>query len=147
MQKIIFLGLAFMVAVMVMTLPANADRGRHAAKHSGHGGYRGYSGHGGYSDHRGGHIGIGVYLGPGWWGPAWRGPYPYYDYYPYYPYPYYPVPIVVEQPSTEIFVQQATPAGESSYWYYCRESQGYYPDVDKCPGGWLKVVPPDSPPQ
>ena len=142
MQKIIFLSLAFMVAVMIVTLPANADRGRHAAKHGGHGGYHGYKGHGGYHDHGGGHIGVGVYLGPGWWGPAWRDPYLYYPYYPYYP-----VPIVVQQPSTEIFVQRAPQREESYYWYYCRESQGYYPDVDKCPGGWLKVVPSDSPPQ
>ena len=142
MQKIIFLSLAFMFAVMIVTLPANADRGRHAAKHGGHGGYHGYKGHGGYHDHGGGHIGIGVYLSPGWWGPAWRDPYLYYPYYPYYP-----VPIVVQQPSTEIFVQRAPQAEESYYWYYCRESQGYYPDVDKCPGGWLKVVPSDSPPQ
>ena len=138
MQKIVFLGLAFMVALMTITLPANADRG----KHGGHGGYHGYKGHGSYGGHGGGHIGIGVYLGPGWWGPVWRAPYPYYAYYP----PYYPVPVVIQQPSTEIYVQQSPQAEESDYWYYCRESQGYYPDVDRCPGGWLKVVPSDSPP-
>lgn len=150
MQKFIVLGLAFMLSLMIGAVPANAERGGHGgyrgySGHGGHSGYRGYNGHGGHNNHGGGHVGIGVYLGPGWWGPGWRGAYPYTPYYPYYP--YYPAPVVVQQPSTEIYVQQAPQAEESYYWYYCRESQGYYPDVDRCPGGWLKVVPSTNPPQ
>ena len=30
------------------------------------------------------------------------------------------------------------------YWYYCREPEGYYPNVRSCPDGWMKVVPGDS---
>jgi hypothetical protein len=80
-----------------------------------------------------------VYFGPGWWGPGWRGPYPYY--------PYYPVPPVIQQPPTEIYVQPAPQAEEPQYWYYCQESQGYYPNVERCPKGWLKVVPHAKPPE
>jgi hypothetical protein len=146
MQKFIVLGLAFMLLLMTKALPAHAERGGYSANHGGRGGYRGYSNHGGHhGGHGGGHLGIGIYLGPGWWGPGWRAPFPYAPYYPYYP--YYPAPIIVQQPSAEIYVQQAPQAEEAYYWYYCRESQGYYPDVDRCPGGWLKVVPPENPPR
>ena len=76
--------------------------------------------------HGGGHVGVGVFVGPGWWGP-----------YPYYP--YYPPRVIVEQPP-EIYVQP--PQSEQRYWYYCPEPQGYYPQVKRCPKGWMKVVPP-----
>ena len=29
----------------------------------------------------------------------------------------------------------------SSYWYYCRDPAGFYPDVQTCPSGWLQRVP------
>jgi hypothetical protein len=49
------------------------------------------------------------------------------------------------QPSTEMDIQeqtqQAAPQTEQCYWYYCQNPQGYYPDVNNCPGGWMKVVP------
>jgi len=147
MKKLIGMFLALMLVLVAVAQPAVADRGRSGGYH-GHGSYRGHSsyrGHGGYhghGGHDGGHVGIGVYLGPGWWGPGWWGPYPYYPYYPYSP-----VPTVIQQPSTEIYVQPAPQAEESRYWYYCQESQGYYPDVQRCPEGWLKVVPPENPPE
>lgn len=90
----------------------------------------------------------------GWgWGPAvglgllglglWEASSPHYAY-PYYPYAY-PGPVVIQQPATEVYVQPAPQrAAESGYWYYCQDSQGYYPYVRRCPGGWMKVVP--SPP-
>lgn len=90
-------------------------------------------GHGGH----GPHVGIGLWLGPGWWGPY---------YYPYY-YPYYQdQPIVIEQP--ELYVQPAPQTEQQPvYWYYCKDPQGYYPYVKQCPGGWMKVVPtPPAPP-
>ena len=88
-----------------------------------------------------------VVLGPWWpWYP-WYPYYPYYSYYPYYPYyPYYaPAPAVaVEQQP-----QQYADSGEqqADYWYYCQDPQGYYPYVQSCPGGWMKVVPQTAPPQ
>jgi hypothetical protein len=39
-------------------------------------------------------------------------------------------------------VYYPAPAPPPVYWYYCRESQAYYPYVQECPGGWLTVVPP-----
>jgi len=110
--------IAAMVVLLVGSLHAtNAD-----ARHFGHGP----------------HVGVGVWLGPGWW-----GPYPYYypTYYPYYSEP----PIVIEQ-QPEVYVQPAPQAVEQpSYWYFCKEPQGYYPQVKRCPSGWLKVVPTPPP--
>jgi len=31
-----------------------------------------------------------------------------------------------------------------SYAYYCRRPAGYYPQVPRCPDGWMKVVPDGS---
>lgn len=121
MQKVMRIVLVLMVALMVHALPADA-RGGHGGRGGGHGG---------------GHVRVGVFLGPGVWWPGWWGPY--YPYYPYYP----PQVVVREQP--EIYVQPAPQAEEPRYWYYCREPQGYYPDVNKCPKGWMKVVPPANP--
>lgn len=80
-----------------------------------------------------------IYVGPGVW---WPYPY-YYSYYPYYPY-YYP-PRVMEERSVDIYVEPAPKSEGTHYWYYCREPQGYYPNVKKCPKGWMKVVPPVEP--
>jgi len=89
---------------------------------------------------RGGHgprVGIGLWLGPGWWGPYYS---PYY--YPYYQEP----PIVIEQ-QPEVYVQPAPQEQQPIYWYFCRDPEGYYPYVKQCPGGWMKVVPtPPAPP-
>jgi hypothetical protein len=73
-----------------------------------------------------------------WVGPGWIEPYPYYSY-PYYPY-YREPPIIVQQP--DVYVQPApAPTQQPTYWYYCKDPQGYYPYVKQCPTGWLKVVP------
>ena len=119
MLKVMRMFLALLVVIMVNTVPA------HAA-------------HGGHHGHGGGHVGVGVYIEPGWWGPGWWGPYPYY--YPYYPSP----PVIVQQPS-DIYVEPAPQAEVPRFWYFCPEPQGYYPYVKKCPTGWMKVVPPANP--
>lgn len=65
-------------------------------------------------------------------------PYPYY--YPYAPY-YYPPPVVYAPPP----VYAAPPAAPTALapapqsWYYCNNPQGYYPNVQSCPGGWQEV--------
>ena len=93
--------------------------------------------------------------GGGWgWGPAvglglglglWELSRPYYGY-PYYPY-YNPAP-VIEQPSTEMYAVPAPQRSvEPTYWYYCRVPEGYYPNVKRCPDGWMKVVPSAPQPQ
>ena len=76
--------------------------------------------------------GVGVTLGIGlyWW------PYGY-----SYAYPYtYPTQVYVP-PAPQVSIQ---PPSSSPVWYYCDSSQGYYPYVHQCPGGWRTV--PASPP-
>ena len=119
MKKLIRILLTMIAVLMVSTLPAHAMRGGH--------------GHG----HGGGHVSFGLFVGPEWWGPGWGG-------YPYY-YPYYSPPVVIQQPP-EIYVQPSPQAAEPQYWYFCKEANGYYPYVKRCPGGWMKVVPPANPP-
>lgn len=82
----------------------------------------GYYGHGYYHGYYGGpRVVIGV---P--WGPP-----------PVY---YAPPPVVyVTPPPPQAYIEKAP-----NYAYYCRRPAGYYPQVPRCPDGWLKVVP-DSP--
>jgi hypothetical protein len=126
MKKVMRIVLALLVVLMASTLPAFADRGGHGDR-------------GGHFGHRDGHVGIGLFVGPGWWWPGWWDPYPYY---PYYPSP----PVIVQQPP-DVYVQPAPQAVEPHYWYYCPEPQGYYPYVKKCPKGWMKVIPPSHAPE
>jgi hypothetical protein len=51
--------------------------------------------------------------------------------------------VIREEPT--VYVQQEQE--EPQYWYYCQESQAYYPYVKDCPGGWMKVVPQVAPHQ
>ena len=118
MRNFMRIVLTVIIVGMVSSLPANADRGRHG--------------------HGGGRVGVSVFLGPGWFVPGWWGPYPYY--------PYYAPPVIVEQPS-DIYVQPAPSAEAPRYWYYCKDPEGYYPNVKSCPKGWMKVVPPAQPPE
>jgi hypothetical protein len=113
----------------------------------------------------GSHVSVGVGIGvgypgwgyPGWgwgyrgyWGPGWR-------YRPYWGTGVYiaPPPVVVGPPATyaspPVVIQQAPPAVSPApqpeqYWYYCQDSQAYYPYVKECPRGWMKVVPQAQPP-
>jgi len=96
-------------------------------------------------DHGHGHGwargGFGVYVSP-WWG--YPGYAPGYVPGPYYPY-YYPPQVITVPSSPPVYIQQDEPPGASapqnSYWYYCRNPQGYYPYVKQCPGGWQAVAP------
>ena len=40
-------------------------------------------------------------------------------------------------PSTPVYIEPEQPF----YWYYCQDPQGYYPYVESCPSGWMRVVP------
>jgi hypothetical protein len=84
-----------------------------------------------------GNIWIGPVWGPGYWGPA----------YPYSPYPYYSPPPVVIQQEPQEYIEQAPQPPEQQYWYFCPDPKGYYPYVEKCPKGWMKVVPTPTPPE
>ena len=92
----------------------------------------GYAWDRGHGHHGHGHVRVHstIVVGPRIWvGPAWT-PYPYYVYAPS------PPVVVREQPP--VFVQQSPP---ESVWYYCKDPSGYYPYVQQCPDGWLKVAP------
>lgn len=64
---------------------------------------------------------------------------------------YYPLsplyyPLAIAAPATlPVYVEQgaasAVPAYPQGYWYYCADTQAYYPYVNECPGGWQPVAP------
>lgn len=93
---------------------------------------RGHGGHGGHAD-----VGVGIVVNPFWYDP-WYYPSPY-----YYPPYYYPPAMVPATPPVYIEREEedALPTEPSAYWYYCDDPQGYYPDVEQCPGGWEAVAP------
>ncbi len=74
---------------------------------------------------------------------------------PHYVYPYYSEPpVIIQQQSPDVYIQsvpQYVPAPQTPepayYWYYCQEPQGYYPYVNQCQQGWMKVVPTPPAPQ
>lgn len=77
----------------------------------------------------------------GWWwvvGGAWY----------FYPSPAYPYPNPWEPPPP---VSLVPPAGvalsppPTQHWYFCEASQGYYPYVATCPGGWKPVAAEPAP--
>jgi hypothetical protein len=118
--------------------------------------------------HRGGWRGsVGVYVGSPY---PFYAPPPAFAYsygYPYYPYPYaysQPQVIVTQPPQPQVYIEQggsitsvpdananaqppaqaapSTSAGNSQgYWYYCEQSDTYYPYVKECPAGWKQVTP------
>ena len=133
---------------------------RHAYRHGG-GGYHGYYGghHHGHS-----HFSFGLGFGFPWAYPYYGGYYPYYGgYYPYYggayapyynaPYPYYgegQAPEYIERGDggAPPYAERSDPAPQSApqprrraegTWHFCPESNGYYPYVQQCPGGWQRV--------
>jgi hypothetical protein len=120
--------------------PASGAWGGHSSSGSWDGHHSGNWGH-----HHGGHshflFSSAVVLEP-WW--PWFPYYPYYSYYPYYPY-YYPAPAAAVEEEPQVYSQPEEQ--ESDYWYYCQDPQGYYPYVQSCPGGWMKVVPQPAAPE
>jgi len=132
--------------------------------HGGHGGHWGH--HGGWGGYYGGFypgygfgafgLGLGLGYGMGYGGYGYGGygyGAPYYS--PYYAYP--SVVTVPAAPSTYIQQQpynqqqqqqdamQSAPQAPVNYWHYCRNPEGYYPYIRKCPDGWLQVVPQTQP--
>lgn len=102
---------------------------------------------------------VGVYIGaPVVVSPWWYHPRPYYYApYPYHPY-YYP-PVVREEPTTYIErtpdlipIPQPAPQAQAQpqqqqYWYFCQDTQTYYPHVQSCASPWQRVVPHAQPPR
>jgi hypothetical protein len=61
---------------------------------------------------------------------------------PVYPYPSADVPPVVVEPTVTYVTPPPAPAPvvASSYWYYCRPSNSYYPYVSSCSESWMQVA-------
>jgi hypothetical protein len=112
--------------------------GFHGGKHFHHG--AGF--HGGKHFHHGGfhhgHGRVGVFIGApvvlGGLAHTW----------PYYPPPPYYYPAAPYYPPT--YVEQGVPQQPAPlYWYYCPNTNAYYPYVKECPGGWQQVAPQPPP--
>lgn len=65
-------------------------------------------------------------------------------------------PMVYKRPPAVVYVEQpfiieqvpvlpppvpSVAKPQVEYWFYCAQSQAYYPYVNACPAGWMKVVP------
>jgi len=113
--------------------------------------YRGHGhGHGGYGY---GGARVGVYVGVSPW--LYARPYWPYGYYPYAygPYGYYGAyyPTVADQPV--VYTEQpqsaapaappvaAAPQASQQYWFFCQDSQTYYPHAQNCATPWQRVIP------
>ena len=154
MKKSTFILFLITALIFAVSLAGPVEQVAYAAPamHGGHGGVGGGGGHVGRSSGRGfggrggnfghgGHFEGGIWIGPGFgiWDPFY---YPFY--YPYYPYPSYSAPTTVV-PEEQEYSAPMPQQGETGYWYYCREANGYYPYVKSCPSGWMRVVPSPSP--
>lgn len=91
--------------------------------------------------HHGAHVG--VYIGA----PLLFSPWPYYR--PYYYDPYYYRPIVIQEQPV-IYTEQSAPTppppapqaqAQQQYWYFCQDTQTYYPHVQNCATPWQRVIP------
>lgn len=121
MKRSIYLIVALTAVFIIGALPMSADA------------FGGHFGGHGHSSFRGS-----VWIGPGWgWGPWW-GP-------PAYPYYYWEDPVVIQRESPT-YVQPTPQTEDQYYWYFCPDAKNYYPYVKECPKGWLRVVPPRTPP-
>lgn len=92
----------------------------------------------GPSRHHHSHSHSRIALGIGFGIPLYRSyPSPWY-------YDPYPAPIVIAPSRPPVYIERSdppAPSPEPYYWYFCRESQTYYPYVQECPGEWQRVVP------
>ena len=88
---------------------------------------------------------------PGFYGPGWRGNWayggPYYGPYAGYyapPVVYASPPVVTYMPPPQPMVLSAQP--QPAVWYYCQESDKYFPSAQECPAGWQTepATPPNS---
>lgn len=86
--------------------------------------------------HRGGRVRLGVMIGgPLWWG--WHHSY----------YPHYTERVIVERPGPTVYVEKDADGVErdaDQYWYYCPDSETYYPYVKQCASPWHRVAPQPS---
>ncbi|SDX98217.1 hypothetical protein [Nitrosomonas sp. Nm33] len=115
------------------------------APYSGFGFYRGFDSFGG----------IGFYSSYVPFGYVGSGPYSHFGYYPLGGFPavvaapVLPITMISALPGKSTYMQQqnvpqSAPEPKTNYWHYCRNPEGYYPYVRKCPDGWVKIPPEPS---
>lgn len=105
----------------------------------------------------GGGSRVGIYLGSPFGFNYGYSPYSFYGA-PFYGSPYYSPPptyypqvqqqpvIYIERRADPVAPLLENPASsavndQNSWWYYCAAPNAYYPYINKCPGGWLRVAP------
>jgi len=97
----------------------------------------------GYHHRHDGRVQFGITLGAPLWYPG-----SYYTPYPSYAYPAYPVypPAVVVRPTPKVYVErddqvtlERTAPAPAPFWYFCRDSETYYPYVKECATPWERV--------
>ena len=144
-------------AALAMPAPAMADRGGHR----GHGyGYGHVHGHGG-GHHWNGGPRIGVYLPAPVYRPHhYAPPRVYYAPPPVYHAPRvihsaplvyvppvvysarsYPPPVYVERNDLAAIPPAPAPVADTASWFFCADSNTYYPYVTQCATPWERVVP------
>jgi hypothetical protein len=93
-------------------------------------------GHHRYHHHSHSGLSLGFVFGGPLWYPAPAYSYP-------YSYPYAYPPAVVVNPAPRVYVERdeevLARTSSPGYWYYCRESNVYYPYVRECAGPWERV--------
>jgi hypothetical protein len=70
--------------------------------------------------------------------------FPPYWYYAPPPVYYYPAPVVTAPAAPAAYVERSPSAAAQPaeyYWYYCADSQTYYPYVQQCATEWQRVSP------
>ncbi len=101
-----------------------------------------YAQHGHGGGHGGGWGLGGLVVGAAIFGLAAQSAYQYSYPYPYqnpYPSPYEPPAPIYVQPAYVQPPQQAMAVPAMASWYFCRDSQAYYPYVQSCAAGWERV--------
>ena len=60
---------------------------------------------------------------------------------------FYPPPVYADPPPAVLYVEPppANSTPEPGYWYYCPDSNQYYPYAQQCPSGWQPVAPQPPP--
>ena len=137
-------GVLALVALFMIAVSTIAEAQRAGRHHGGH--HRGHHHHG----HSHSHFGLGFVFGaPLWYGygygygapvyPAYA-PYAYAPYPAYVPHPAYTpyyagqAPVYVERGDVAVVPREGGPV-----WYYCRDTDLYYPYARQCPGSWERV--------
>ena len=49
--------------------------------------------------------------------------------------------VYIEKPAETVKPVEEVEPDASQYWYYCKKPGAYYPEVERCPDGWMQVVP------